>query len=208
MKEVTKWPVALMACYHPVQVTIRRRAPPGYNRFAEAQVVPCGSCLGCRAEQARQWSVRILHEQVMHKDAWFLTMTYDDEQIPEFGSLRPKDLQGFFKAVRRDHKQGKISYYACGEYGERTERPHYHAVVFGVDFGDRWIHRVSGAHNVWRSNALENYWPHGSSEFGTLTPASAAYVAGYVRKKVRKKVAPDHYTRVDPKLNRRRYKWI
>lgn len=188
-----------MACYHPVSITVKRKAfKPGGLRVLDRQVVPCGSCLGCRAEQARQWSVRIMHEAAMHDSSWFLTMTYEDGKIPQNGSLDPKALRRFFKTLRKDYQKGAISYFAVGEYGDRTERPHYHAIVFGCDFHDRVILRSSSSGPVWRSHDLESYWPHGISEFGTVTNASASYVAGYVRKKVAKKVNPDHYLRVDP----------
>lgn len=186
-----------MACYHPVEVAVKRKALYGRARVRDKQKVPCGTCAGCRAEQARQWSVRIMHECQIRDHAWFLTLTYRDEEIPQYGSLYPEDLREFFKAVRRDYPAGQVRYYACGEYGDRTQRPHYHAVLFGVDFLDRVVLRNDGGSTVWRSSTLERYWPHGLSEFGSVTPASAAYVAGYVRKKVTKKMDPDAYERVD-----------
>lgn len=188
-----------MPCYHPVDVTIYRKIGDG-PRVPWVQTVPCGHCLGCRAEQARQWTVRILHEKQMHDAAWFLTLTYNDEEMPENGSLKPKDLQRFFKALRKaearkaDEDWRPISFYACGEYGERTKRPHYHAILFGPDFLDKYLHRPG----VWRSPHLEDCWTMGNSEFGTVTASSAAYVAGYVRKKISRKVDPDAYERVDP----------
>lgn len=139
-----------------------------------------------------------MHETQMHSHAWFVTLTYSNEEIPEHGSLHPPHLSAFFKALRRDRPKGTVSYYACGEYGETTQRPHYHAVLYGVDFLDRTQLRSDRSGPVWRSKALESYWPHGLSEFSTVTPGSAAYVAGYVRKKVAQKVDPNHYTRVDP----------
>ena len=187
-----------MACYHPVEVTIRRKAVrSGGFRVSDQQVVPCGRCIGCRAEQARQWSVRIMHEMQMHSHAWFVTLTYNDERIPANGSLAAQDFSRFVKTLRRDYPPKTISYYGCGEYGESTQRPHYHAVLFGPDFLDRNIFRTSRTSNIWRAESLERNWPHGRSEFGSVTPASAAYVAGYVRKKISKKVYPDAYTRVD-----------
>ncbi len=133
----------------------------------------------------------------MHEHAWFLTLTYTDQELPDNGSLDPQHIRAFFKAMRRDAPAQTISYYACGEYGDRTQRPHYHAVLFGVDFLDRSIIRHSGGAPVWRSETLDSYWSHGLSEFGTVSAASAAYVAGYVRKKVNKRVYPDAYVRVD-----------
>ncbi len=184
-----------MPCYHPVKVKISRKGI--YSNVLDSQDVPCGICLGCRAEQARQWSVRILHEAQMHAASWFVTLTYDNERIPPNGSLDPTHFSSFIKTVRRDEQAGKVSYFACGEYGEITARPHYHAVLFGPRFLDRYLFRGSDSSPIWRSPTLEAYWPHGLTEFGTVTAASAAYVAGYVRKKVSKKCFPHAYMRYD-----------
>lgn len=174
-----------MACYQPIQL------PWLPTR------VPCGTCIGCRSDQARDWAHRIQHEAQMHDHAWFLTLTYDNERIPHNGSLYPADLQQFFKALRRDRPPKTLSYFACGEYGGHTQRPHYHAVLFGLDFLDKYLWRPHPTRPVWRSEILESYWTLGNSEFSTLTPGSAAYVAGYVKKKQTAKQNPDAYTRVD-----------
>ena len=183
-----------MACYHPVVVPIKRKSLSGRGVYDELEV-GCGVCLGCRAEQARDWAVRIMHELEMHESAWFVTLTYSNEELPENGSLRPEDLRGFFKALRRQYKE--VRYYVCGEYGEISQRPHYHAVLFGPDFLDRSAVRSSGASDVWRSECLERAWPYGLSEFGSVNYASASYVAGYVQKKVTARQDPEAYLRVD-----------
>jgi hypothetical protein len=133
----------------------------------------------------------------MHDTAWFLTLTYDNERIPINGSLNPHHLRAFFKTLRRDRPAKTTSYYACGEYGDTTKRPHYHAVLFGAPFLDKYLWRDHPTAPVWRSQSLESYWPHGHSEFSTVTPASAAYVAGYVQKKLTNRQNPDAYLRVD-----------
>ncbi len=186
-----------MPCYHPVEVSISRKSNVSIRRIKDMQVVPCGNCLGCRMEQARQWTVRILHEKQMHPASWFVTLTYDDERIPQNGSLDSTHFSGFIKALRRHEAAKTVSYYGCGEYGDRSERPHYHAVLFGPQFLDKCFHRTSNSGPVWRSQALETDWNFGISEFGALTEKSAAYVAGYVRKKVSNKVNPNHYLRYD-----------
>lgn len=186
-----------MACYHPITLPVKQKPiTPDGRAFWVERTLPCGKCLGCRANQARDWSIRIMHETQMHDAAWFLTLTYSNERIPENGSLDPTHLRKLFKDLRRSQEQ-PISYFACGEYGEETQRPHYHAVVYGVDFLDKHIHRPDPTRPVWRAKSLEDHWPHGISEFSTVTPGSAAYVSGYVRKKVSKRDNPEAYTRVD-----------
>jgi hypothetical protein len=148
-----------------------------------------------------------VHERQMHTQAWFLTLTYNDDRIPENGALNPDHLRRFFKSMRRREKaaaerQGRkpnpLRYYACGEYGERTKRPHYHAVLFGTDLLDLDPLRTDNGHTVWRSETVESAWSHGFSELGTVTAKSCAYVAGYVRKKVKRAANPYYYTRVNP----------
>jgi len=157
--------------------------------------VPCGKCIGCRADQARDWAIRIMHEAQMHEDAWFVTLTYNDKEIPQDDSLSPAHLRKFIKTLRRDHQQ-KISYYACGEYGESTKRPHYHAVLFGPHFLDKYPHYSRHNSQVWRSPYLESRWPYGHSEFSAVNHASASYTAGYVRKKLTAKQDPNRNLRV------------
>lgn len=144
--------------------------------------------------------MRIMHETVIHRASWFVTMTYAPEELPEFGSLKPADLAGFFARYREKlRRRGQeLRYYACGEYGEATDRPHYHAVMFGPRFLDREeVTRRSGE-PVYSSKSLEDAWGLGMIEFTGVNYPAAAYVAGYVRKKVRQKESPEHYDRVDP----------
>ena len=183
-------------CYHPSLVDVERRSMDGSAGRVDPVKVPCGSCLGCRTSLARQWAIRISHEQVFRPPALFLTLTYDDSHLPDNGSLDADAFQKWLKRFRRRIGE-RVSYFGCGEYGEKGERPHYHAVVCGYDFPDRVLVGNRDGYPVWSSGVLESSWRYGFSE---LTPSSykaAAYVAGYVRKKVKKKRDSDHYLRVD-----------
>jgi len=126
-----------------------------------------------------------------------VTLTYAPEKVPEYGSLEPRDPTLFLKRARADWGS-RLSYYLCGEYGERTFRPHYHVVLYGVPFMDRDIIDVRHDAPVFRSDQLESWWKLGLCEFTGLTYGAARYVAAYVRKKVRQRDVPEHYTRVDP----------
>lgn len=185
-----------MPCYHPSRVGIRRKPlRPGHARVTQDQVVPCGHCLGCRKEQARQWAVRMTHESVMHDNAWFITLTYSDENLPEHGSLQPEHSREFWKSLRRS--VGRLSYYLCGEYGDRTQRPHYHAILYGPDFSDRDLYTSRSGASVWTSATLDAAWGRGRHEITPFNFGAASYVAGYVRKKVSQARDPDHYIRLD-----------
>ncbi len=137
--------------------------------------------------------MRCVHESKMHEFSSFVTLTYDDEHVPT--SLRYSDFQKFMKRVRK--KFGPTRFFMCGEYGENTYRPHFHACLFGVFFVDRTVHSVSGPLPVYRSATLEQLWPFGFSTVGDVTFESAAYCARYVLKKVTGARADEHYKRVD-----------
>lgn len=190
-----------MPCYSPVT---GRRTPDGRVVFSGLEgytdrpvTVACGRCVGCRAKRARDWAVRIVHEAKMHERNAFLTLTYDDEHLPNGESLSLRDWQLFAKRCYK--RFGTFRYFHCGEYGEKLGRPHDHCIVFGEDFSsDRYPWTMRNGYPVWRSPTLEKLWPNGQSEIGSVTLESAAYVAGYVHKKVYGAKAEDHYTRVDP----------
>lgn len=147
--------------------------------------LPCGRCVGCLQDRANSWSTRCEHEASLHADNWFVTLTYSDEHLPPGGNLRPADLQNFWKRLRKAHGRGP-RYFACGEYGERTDRPHYHALIFNLPLGDA---RPSpglrpGTHPSFNSESLSALWPWGLVYIGTFSPESAQYVANYVGKRL------------------------
>ena len=119
----------------------------------------------------------------MHEHNMFLTLTYDNEHIPPLGNLRHSDFQTFIRSLRKRSKQ-KMRYMMCGEYGPQTLRPHYHAIIFGYRPKDAKHWATRRGHKVWRSETIEKAWPHGQSEFGSVTQQSAEYVAGYIHKKI------------------------
>lgn len=139
-----------------------------------------------------------MHEAQLHEDNAFVTLTYATENLPQGGTLVKKDFQDFMKRVRRRYAK-KISYYHCGEYGERTRRPHYHALLFGLRFGDQQPFTRSADGSVLHTSAeLSDLWPCGFATVGEVTFESAAYVARYVMKKITGEAAKEHYEVVDP----------
>ena len=159
--------------------------------------IPCGQCIGCRLERSRQWAIRCTHEASLHDANSFITLTYDDENIPEDGSLDITHFQKFMKRLRKSLTQ-KIRFYACGEYGEKYGRPHYHACVFGHDFPDKTLWKTSNDIPLYRSASLEALWPLGYSSIGQVTFQSAAYVARYLLKKVTGDASALHYEYINP----------
>lgn len=160
--------------------------------------IPCGRCTGCRLDKARQWATRCHHEARLYEDNSFLTLTYSDENLPEDGSIHLRELQLFFKKLRR-RVEPNIRFYACGEYGDRTGRPHYHALVFNYFPDDRKIYTYNKHKQpLWTSKFLDDVWGLGHVYVGSVTHQSAGYVARYTMKKVNGDLAKDHYLRPHP----------
>jgi len=161
-------------------------------------MVPCGQCVGCRLERSRQWAVRCVQEAQLHEENCFITLTYSDKNLPAGGTLVKKHFQDFMKRLRRFMDGERISFFHCGEYGEKSRRPHYHALIFGMDWPDKQVYKRSPRGDVYTSKALERLWGWGFCTTGALTFESAAYCARYVMKKVTGDLARAHYERVDP----------
>lgn len=139
-----------------------------------------------------------MHEAQMHPENSFVTLTFDDEHIPANYSVSVRDVQLFNKRLRKSLPQ-KIRFFACGEYGDLTLRPHYHLLIFNHSFPDRKLHAVRDGNRYYKSDALNALWPYGQlNEVTDVTYKSAAYVARYNLKKVNGDRADDHYTRVSP----------
>lgn len=190
---------ALVACYHPLK---RSQTADGRSIIAKWHPIdalteglhikiPCSQCKGCRLEKSRQWAVRIMHEAQMHEQNSFVTLTYDDEHLPDNDSLDVRHWQSFAKRLR--HAAGKFRFYNCGEYGDETNRPHYHAILFGLAFlEDRKL--IAGhSDTLFQSALLTKTWGKGHCSIGSVTTQSASYVARYAMKKRTGKLADKHY---------------
>lgn len=203
-----------MPCYYPIRGWRAKRRNPNGKRsivfrkgegYGDMPIdVPCGQCIGCRLEHSRKWAVRCMHEAQMHEDNSFITLTYCDEKIPEYSNLQKSHFQKFMMRIRKKYGKG-IKYYACGEYGEQTLRPHYHACLFGLDFKDKTLWKESNEHPLYVSEELNKLWtdpkdnqPYGWASIGTVTFESAAYVARYCMKKRKGKDKDVYYEFHDP----------
>lgn len=176
--------------------------------------VPCGKCLYCRLQRRKEWCLRLTHENQAYTKSAFITLTYDDENLPldkrGEATLKKTDLQQYWKDLRK--KGHKFKYYACGEYGEPSEikpngyrsvgnRPHYHALVFGMDAEDKIkiTTKSERKFNVYKSILKQN-WTHGDVHLGYVTPDSIRYTAQYIDKKIYGKKADNHYRARTPEF--------
>lgn len=137
-----------------------------------------------------------MHEKQYHDLGVFLTLTYDNEHLPKNNVLDHSHFQGFMKRLRAamqyQHKlenpdctdYPKIKYFMCGEFGDKTNRPHYHAIILGVDFPDKKKHS-QGKSGIWQytSKKLDAMWGYGFVTIGSVTHESAGYTARYIMKK-------------------------
>lgn len=194
-----------MACYKPLKGWLSKDLTASGKRKMVFKIdqaytdlllaIPCGRCVGCRLDRSKQWAVRCVHEAQLYDNNSFITLTYNDEHLPEDGSLEVRVFQLFMKRLRKRFGS-KIRFYACGEYGDKYGRPHYHACLFNHDFQDKkvWKPGKDPSQNLYRSAELEKLWPYGYSSIGEVTFQSAAYVARYIMKKLTGPKGGSHYT--------------
>lgn len=181
-------------------------------------IIPCGKCIGCRLEYSRQWANRCMLELQYHKSAYFVTLTYDDYHIPvshypdkdtgealESFTLCKRDLQLFLKRLRFKFSDQNIRYFACGEYGPSTFRPHYHIILFGLQLPDLVPTVMLRGHQYYFSASLDACWSvatrvnslfpgdkpsfSGKTKIGLtsitdVTWETCAYTARYITKKL------------------------
>lgn len=214
-----------MTCFHPITAFRGALNPktglraivfnPSNGSMDDCLKIPCGQCLGCRLEKARQWAIRIMHESQEAGTSRFLTLTYNNEHLPKNASLNKRDIVLFMKKLRKymDKYQINVRFFQCGEYGENLSRPHHHVALFlssangnernlrelcerrfGL-FGDeiKLDRRTNPQHVLYTSMTLEKMWGNGFVTIGQLTEDSASYVAKYVTKKMNGAKAPYHY---------------
>lgn len=165
---------------------------------AAGYMYPCGQCMPCRVNRRRIWTHRLMLERFNHGDATFVTLTYDDEHLPEvldkdtgeiLNTLVPKHLQDWLKRLRKAYAPKKIRFYGCGEYGDTSDRAHYHVALFGYPQCEWGTSRYSRSRKncCWSCDLLRSTWGQGNIYSGELTAESSAYISGYVTKKMTSK---------------------
>lgn len=188
-------PVRVLSSQKAAELSVRG----GFDLFK----VPCSKCVGCRLDYSKSWAIRCMHESSLYEHNSFVTLTYNDfYNDRNGGSLNYGDVTLFLKRLRKaidtrysDYSfltddSRKIRYFYCGEYGSKTFRPHFHILFFNLSFGDELLHTVRNGFKLFTSDTLSSFWTdpvsrdsYGHTATGSLTTASAAYVARYTVKK-------------------------
>lgn len=141
-------------------------------------LVPCGKCLICRRKYQLSWVVRLQHEFISSNyNALFLTLSYNPENLPLNSTLVKKDVQDFLKRLRKFYSDVKIKYFAVGEYGSKTMRPHYHLIIFGLKSYKSKRHNQGFAHII-----SEKIWKKGFCHIGDVNIKTIRYCSKYVMK--------------------------
>lgn len=194
-----------MPCYRPITAYAPlSQADGGRYVFDRAKAlnpdhpvqIPCSKCNGCKQEIAESWAIRAYHESLMHEQNSFLTLTYEDEKLPDDFSVSLREVQLFMKKLRKQYGNS-IRFFAASEYGSKTFRPHYHLLVNGVDFrSDRKLYKNTPQGPLYTSDKLAQIWGKGHCTIGTVTLKSAFYCIQYIFDK--KAGDPNRYVRTHP----------
>lgn len=137
-------------------------------KIVNGQVFPCGKCIECVNKRIKAWATRIYLHSMKYKDkCMFLTLTYNPQNLPSNGLLCKRDYQCFLKRLRKYFNKSKISYFVCGEYGDKFGRPHYHFILFGISpTKDNYT-------------AIEKIWNRGFIKIEKVNMKTCRYVAKY-----------------------------
>ena len=135
-----------------------------------------------------------MHEASLHDYNLFITLTYNDKNLPKDRSLNLSHFQSFIKRLRTKFGNG-IRFYHCGEYGPKTLRPHYHAIIFNLYLPDLILYSNENNQPMFTSKILDERWELGECKISWVNITTARYVAGYIQKKITGERALTHYAR-------------
>ena len=159
-----------MQCFTPFRVRNKSKDHNNQNLMVN---VPCGKCLACKKRRASHWSFRLNEEAKTSSSACFITLTYENAPVSEngFRTLDKRDFQLFLKRLRKTCPTNKLKYYACGEYGTQTHRPHYHAIIFNLPKS-----------LIQSPQKIADTWQNGHIHLANNNQLTINYVVGYMTK--------------------------
>lgn len=167
-------------CLFPFRAEPQEFGRPKFDHEGSLHL-PCGKCSECRSKRASEWALRCAHEIAQNDENCFLTLTYDDENLPS--PLIVKEyFQNFMKKLRK-HCKSKVKYIVSHEYGSKTGRPHHHAIIFGFNPSSQtFLKTAPSGEPLFTSPIIEKLWKHGFHSIGTANERTAYYIASYALK--------------------------
>lgn len=170
--------------YHKVNGKTKLEFWNQYNPDRPYYLINCSRCVYCQRKRSVEWSTRLKLESENHKEKIFVTLTYNDKFLPEGNSLKKSDIQKFIKRLRRKIEPKRIRYYYVGEYGGKTNRPHYHIIIFGWSPNDlKLLKETKKKEKIYTSEELSKVWKWGFSSIGIdLEFESLKYITKYMSK--------------------------
>lgn len=150
-----------MQCPHPITLKT-------------GDVVPCGKCPVCKANERQEWVFRLKEEAKVSAYSLFVTLTYDEEHVPEGLNVNKRDVQLFLKRLRKNFAKGELRYYIVSEYGDTTFRPHYHGLFFFQHLPENEVKLF---------DIITDSWQNGFCKYGKVELASIVYCTKYCLKK-------------------------
>lgn len=185
-------------CLYPVKIAVKSdKLGNRYNykgrktNQSYGLSVPCGHCVNCLEQKTRQWTYRLMAQNrtTNYNKMAFITLTYDDEHLPENGSCCVADVQKFIKRIRRyyDYHGGNndLVYFGCTEYGGEKGRCHAHLLLMGLDYNDLLPQKSKlASHNT--KNCLSPFWKKGLLNYGTDVSLQDSRLIRYVTKYIDK----------------------
>lgn len=171
-----------MLCLHPI--TIRN---PNWGTAKQTNddmlyiKVPCGRCIACQNNRRSSWVLRNRYENLNSESSIFVTLTYDDENVPltkkQELTLDYEDVKKFMKRLRKKFPDSSLKYFLCGEYGSHTFRPHYHAIIYNLPLLDNGKDFVEYYNKI-----LADTWGLGHVTSSVVTDARIGYITKYIIK--------------------------
>ena len=141
--------------------------------------LPCSKCFECLQQKANEWSFRIYNETQLHEESCFITLTYADDNE----ELSKREIQLFLKRLRKAIEPKKIRFFACGEYGSKHLRPHYHLIIFGFIPKDlEFFYYDKKGIPIFKSKFIADIWKKGFISVGFVSLDSSKYCAKYMQK--------------------------
>lgn len=177
-------------CLFPTRAQTQEFGRPKPNPEGDL-VLPCGKCRECISKRALEWATRAKHEISTHKESCFLTLTYDDQNLPSIFIVK-HEFQKFMKRLRKKTKL-PLRYMVSHEYGSTTFRPHHHAIIFGWNpDNQKLLKTTKSGERIYTSPHLQSLWTYGYSSIGTANERTAYYIASYSLKGAKHTLTDPH----------------